>query len=77
MTDHRKLLQAAGEALYGARWQSELARDLNIADRTMRRWIADPHELPSPVWGEIEKLLIDRSVTIDRLRQQLSSNNSG
>lgn len=35
-----KLLRDAGEALYGPRWQSDLARDLHVADRTMRRWLA-------------------------------------
>lgn len=33
-------LRAAGELLYGPRWQTALARDLNVADRTVRRWAA-------------------------------------
>lgn len=31
-------LAAAGRALYGERWQTSLATDLQVADRTMRRW---------------------------------------
>lgn len=37
----RDLLVRTGEALYGAQWQSPLARDLGVSDRTMRRWAAD------------------------------------
>lgn len=33
-----KLLKDAGEVLYGPRWQSQMARDLNVSDRTVRRW---------------------------------------
>ena len=29
-----------GEALYGPRWQSSLAHELQLADRTVRRWAA-------------------------------------
>ena len=34
-------LRIVGEALYGDRWQTALAADLGVADRTMRRCIAD------------------------------------
>ena len=40
------LLRAAGEALYGPLWQSELARALGVADRTMRRWVAGTSPVP-------------------------------
>jgi hypothetical protein len=35
-----KLLSDVGEALYGPRWHTDLSRDLGVADRTMRRWMA-------------------------------------
>ncbi|MEO3389481.1 hypothetical protein [Mesorhizobium sp. CAU 1741] len=31
------VIQEVGEALYGPRWQSELARELKMSDRHMRR----------------------------------------
>ena len=34
------ILHRAGEALYGARWQSELSRALGVSDRTVRRWMS-------------------------------------
>ena len=45
-------LKIIGEALYGPRWQSDLARDLNIADRTMRRWCAG-EDIPPGVAHEL------------------------
>jgi transcriptional regulator with XRE-family HTH domain len=34
------LLRQVGEALYGARWQSPLAADLGVSDRTVRMWLS-------------------------------------
>jgi hypothetical protein len=33
-------LSAAGELLHGPNWQSPVARDLGVADRTIRRYVA-------------------------------------
>jgi transposase-like protein len=52
-------LSAAGRALYGQPWQSQLARDLGVADRTMRRWVAG-QEPPETVWADIRALLSAR-----------------
>jgi hypothetical protein len=32
-------LASAGRALYGDRWQTSLAHDLHVSDRTVRRWL--------------------------------------
>jgi len=70
MTNDQMLLRMAGEALYGPRWQSELARDLGVSDRTMRRWVAGDTALPPGVVGELLRLVADRLgalATIERL----------
>ena len=36
----RDVIIKCGEALYGPRFQRELARDLRVNERTMRRWVA-------------------------------------
>jgi hypothetical protein len=72
MANHQQLLQLCGEALYGPRWQSELARAIDISDRTMRRWLADPHEIPFGVWKDIQELLLQRAIDIEKLRQRIS-----
>lgn len=73
MRDDRKLLQAAGEALYGDRWQSDLAREIHVTDRTMRRWIADPHTISAGVWTDIMMLLDVRSGEIEQTAYDVRS----
>jgi transcriptional regulator with XRE-family HTH domain len=58
MATDQKLLTAVGEALYGARWQSDIARDLGVSDRTIRRW-ASGEDIPRPgVWRDLLALVL-------------------
>lgn len=52
-------LRKAGEKLYGARWQSALARELETDPRTVRRWLAGNREMPGPARIAI-RLLLER-----------------
>jgi len=65
------LLRQAGEALYGPRWQSDLARDLRVSDRTVRRWDAGQNEIPPGVWVELRTLLTTRGVALAAIRRKL------
>lgn len=65
------LLCEAGEALYGPRWQSDLARDLGVADRTVRRWAAGEWPVPANVWGELRPLLEARAHELASVRRKL------
>lgn len=65
------LLREAGEALYGPRWQSDLSRDLNVSDRTVRRWDAGQNEIPAGVWTEIRDLLTARGQALADVRRKL------
>lgn len=56
----RDELTQAGQALYGERWQSALARTLDVSDRTMRRWVAGSSPIPDDVRAETRALLKDR-----------------
>lgn len=70
-----RLLVETGEALYGPRWQTELARALNVSDRTMRRWVADAGELPPGVIIDLLRICMERAAAInaviDRLQAEL------
>lgn len=57
---HVSLLQGVGRSLHGERWQSPLARDLGVSDRTMRYWAAGKYEPPDNVWRELLELVWDR-----------------
>lgn len=65
------LLREAGEALYGPRWQSDLARDLKVSDRTVRRWDAGSNEIPAGVWTELRALLKTRGLALALVRRKL------
>ena len=46
-------LASIGAALYGPRWQTELARALGVSDRTIRRWVSGATAIPV---GTIDRL---------------------
>ena len=61
MSEVPALLGAVGRALYGAQYQSALARDLGVTDRTMRRWVAG-QTCPAPgVWDDLLVLVEERA----------------
>ena len=66
-----KLLRDSGEALYGPRWQSDLARDLNVSDRTMRRWATGADDLPFGVTLDLLCLCRERTQVLDALCERL------
>ena len=49
-------LTAVGEALYGPRWHAELARQLGITYRTLRRWMTGEHPVPDGVRADLVRL---------------------
>ena len=60
-----RLLQDAGEALYGPRWQSDIARDLEVSDRTVRRWLSGAEDLPPGVAMDLWRICLDRVTALD------------
>jgi hypothetical protein len=60
-------LAATGRALYGERWQTSLATDLQVADRTIRRWLAGGTPIPGGVERELREVLIKRVKEISDL----------
>lgn len=61
------LLRECGKALYGQQWQSALARDLQVADRTVRRWAAGEFGMPPGLCVELRQLLNQRRAELDAL----------
>jgi len=70
MSDHAYLADV-GEALYGPRWQNELARNLGVADRTVRRWVAGDAPIPGGVWAELSALITEKEITLRGLRTNM------
>ena len=63
-------LERAGVALYGDRWQSALARDLNINDRRIREYM-ERGGAPSWIRAEIFGLLAVKSRTTHELAEEI------
>jgi len=61
-----KALRIAGRLLYGDPWQSPLARDLLVSDRTVRRWVAGDSDPPDGIEDELRDLLERRGVAISQ-----------
>lgn len=54
-------LRAAGEALFGPRWQSDLAHALQVNPRTIRRWAAGSWPVPDGAERRIRELARQRA----------------
>lgn len=67
-----RLLSRAGEALYGPRWQSELAGELDISDRTMRRWVAGDSPVPPGVYLDLLRMTQERALVLTALANDLT-----
>jgi transcriptional regulator with XRE-family HTH domain len=65
------LIVAVGTALYGSRWQSELARALGVAIRTVQRWAAGDIEPPAGVYGELAPIVEERAAVLRPLLPRL------
>lgn len=66
-----RLLAECGKALYGPRWQSDLARDLGVSDRTMRRWVAGTHDVPQGLYTDLLRIAEERAHVLDELTERL------
>ena len=58
-------LEMTGAALYGPRWQTDLARALDVSDRSMRRWVAGQNAVPDGLRPVLARLVAER---IEELR---------
>ena len=56
----RNLIIQYGEALYGPRFQRELAAALGVNERTMRRWVAGDTSPPESVLDDLNALVRER-----------------
>lgn len=65
------LLVECGKALYGPRWQTELARDLGVADRTVRRWASGVRDVPPGLYVDLLRLTQKRGALLDTLSARL------
>ena len=66
-----KLLSDAGEALYGPRWQTELARDLQASEHVIRQWVSGADDVPRKIELALLRLCMARANAIDGILRRL------
>lgn len=65
-----ELLREAGSALYGTRWVTELAHDLQVSDRSIRYWLAG-REIPDGIWADLRAILKAKGAALAGVRRKL------
>jgi len=55
-----ELLRRVGEALYGDQWQTPLSRELEVADRTVRRWLSGRMQPHPDITAYLYRLVCER-----------------
>lgn len=66
-------LEFIGEALFGPRWKSLLARELGVPHRTFMRWIADGSALEVEHVEVLRLLVRSRLARLEQARRLLWS----
>jgi len=67
----RPTLREIGEALYGPRWQTEISRELGVADRTVRRWATGAVQPPETLQAELADMVAARRRLLDEIAGRL------
>ena len=65
------LICQVGRALYGPRWETALARDLSVSNRTVRHWLSGFQEPPAGVWLDLLRLVRARGQQTARVAIEL------
>ena len=65
------LLQSVGEALYGQEWTTNLARELHVSDRSMRRWANGTERMQWGVFHDLARVVERRLKSLPELHEQL------
>jgi hypothetical protein len=66
------LIRAAGVALYGPRYESDLAIALDVNRRTVRRWKSGEDEPRPGVWSDLLALMDERAGMVEDLVDEIA-----
>ena len=61
-----------GLSLYGTQWQSALARDLRVNDRTIRRWASGFTTVPDRIAAELATIAAGRHDELSEVLAELA-----
>jgi len=72
MVVSRDLLAQVGRSLYGNFFSRHMAADIDVNERTMRRWLTGDLEVPDGVAAELIELVDERRHELDKLALRLA-----
>lgn len=73
--DKKRILAKVGAALYGERWQTDLARDLGLSDgRRIRQWLSGERPVPDGLNDDLVQLLQERKKIIEHILMEFHPN---
>jgi transcriptional regulator with XRE-family HTH domain len=72
MTNEQELLLRVGGALYGDRWQSDMAHVLGVNVRTVQRWLSGEREPGPETWTALRALVLRRIPMLAAIDLELS-----
>jgi Fe-S-cluster formation regulator IscX/YfhJ len=73
MSDPRDLLREIGEALYGPRWQTDMADALGVDPRTVRYWLSGRQQPQPGVWNDLRTIAEERCRRIKAVAKRLKN----
>lgn len=56
-----------GQALWGTQWQTDMAKALDVSDRTVRRWVAGTTPIPRGIYADLIRVMTERQADLDDL----------
>ena len=68
---NKELLVQVGEAAFGANWQTDLAKKLEVSARSIRYWVSGERQAPN-IEKELISVLENRKSEIDSSIKTLS-----
>jgi hypothetical protein len=68
MLDAATLIRRAGRALWGVRWQQEMAAALQVNMRSCRRWSSGEQTPPETVIAELAQRLAQQQAELTQLQ---------
>jgi hypothetical protein len=66
------LFRSCGEALYGQRWQTDLAAALRVSDRHIRR-LASGDPVGDGIWADVMALMLAQASLLQQLARDVDS----
>ena len=70
---NKELLIKTGEAAFGANWQADLAKKIEVSARSIRYWVSGERQMPN-LNNELIVLLNERKAKIDSVINELKIN---